>query len=183
MADTEQPSGDHSLAAMNFGVVSVDEAIGDKKKQTGKPELSKIKDLLHSIHDAAFPRGVGPAMLAETRLEWDNIEGEVIGFVLSAGLAYGTPFIQEEDDLYTFATPYECICEMLGKAMAEAIWKRRHIIPSFDAMVENLNLLVISLKGLGREEQIRMLQAVSLAISEQERTEGTPQKGRLLRGM
>lgn len=160
------------LAAMdpkNFGVVRVDQALQGKSDKHA-PDISKFKELLGSIHDAAFPKG---NVDDQTELAWENIEGEVMGEVLAHCLVSGTCFTQIDDDFFTFATPQECLMEIFTKEFLIEIKKKGFIIPSFSAMKENVNRLMISFMRKGRLEQAEMLKAFSISLAEQERTDPT----------
>lgn len=162
----------------NYGVVTTDQALAGRGEKQKIPDISKFKELLNAVHDASFPKGTNDD---QTRLEWENIEGEVLGCTLSHAIGSGTPFVQIEDDFFNFATPQECVERMIGKELARAIKARGDIIPSFAALKENLNRLIVSLRGLGRDEQIRMLQAFSISLQEQERSETPGSRGGVLR--
>jgi hypothetical protein len=166
---TPKSSGLAAMDPKNYGVVSTEHALASRQ-QSKPPVLFKVRELLNAVHESAFPKG---DISDQTRLEWENIEGEVMGEVLAHGIGAGTPFVQIHDDLFNFATVNECVDEMIGKTAAEIIRKRGDIIPSFTAMKENLNRLLISWKGMGRDEQIRMLQAFSISLQEQERNDPT----------
>ncbi len=153
-----------------FGVTSLDTAIGKKKDQ--KPPRSKYEEFLGAIHEIAFS---DKNVDMQTRLEWDNIEGEVMAEVLSADLMAGTMFTQIEDDLFAFSSPQEIIQEMfaaeMGKQYVELINKRPYFLPSITVMKKKLNELVISLQGLGRQELIQMLQSFQVSMQENERND------------
>ena len=164
MAD-EIPKKTSGLAAM--AVVPTNQALhskGDNKRA----DIGKFKDLLGSIHDIAFPKG---EVDDQTRLEWDNIEGEVLGEVLQVGILAGTPLVQIDHPFFHFATPEQCLNKTFESSLIEAMKKRQYILSSFCAGKENLNRLLISLKGAGRAEQVQMLQSLSLSLSEQERSD------------
>jgi len=158
-----------------FGTTPLDKGIG--KRGESKPQKSKYEDFLGAIHAIAFSE---KNVDMQTRLEWDNIEGEVMGEVLGADLMSGTMFIQIEDDLFTFATVEEYIEELFMKKFVELLNQHPYLIPSITVLKKKLNELVISLGGLGREELIRMLQSFQVSMQESERSD-TLQKALLRR--
>ena len=165
------PSEGYSgLAAMNpksYGVVPVDQALQSRGSQKS-PEISKFKDLLNAIHDAAYPAGSPDE---QTELQWENIEGEVMGEILAHSLISGTPYMKINHPFFSFATPESCIEKTFADSLVKAIKNKHYIIPSISAMKENLNRLMISFNRQGRGEQVKMLQALSISLQEQERTD------------
>ena len=111
----------------------------------------------------------------QTRLEWENIEGEVMAEVLAADLTSGTMFTQINDDLFSFISPEEYVENLFAKKVAnqfsELINQRPNLFPPITVMKKKLNELVISLGGLGREELIRMLQSFQVSMQENERND------------
>jgi hypothetical protein len=169
----EQPE-QSGLAAMdpkNFGVVSTQQALSTREKP--KVDVSKFKDLMSSIHSMAFSQG---NVDDQTHLEWENLEGEVIGEVLQYSMLGGTQLLQIEDDLFNFATVDQCINAVFEKSLVEAYKKRLYVLPSVAVMKENLNRLMISYQRQGRKELVEMLKGIGLSLSEQERTDPTQNK-------
>ena len=156
--------------AVPFGNVPLDKGIGKKDGQ--KQQKSKYEDFLGAVHSIAFSE---KDVDMQTRLEWDNIEGEVMAEVLTADLMTGTMFTQIEDDLFAFASPQEIMQEMfvdeIAKQFIEFINKRPYMFPALTVMKKKLNELVISLGGLGRQELIQMLQSFQVSMQENERND------------
>ena len=153
-----------------FGTTPLDKGIG--KKTGEKQSKSKYEEFLGAIHSVAFS---DKNVDMQTRLEWENIEGEVMAEVLAADLMSGTMFTQIEDDIFTFSSPQEIMDEMfareVSKQFMEFINQRPYLIPSLIVLKKKLNELVISLSGLGREELIRMLQSFQVSMQENERND------------
>jgi hypothetical protein len=149
-----------------FGTTPMDKGIA--RKSESKPEKSKYKDFLDAIHSAAFS---DKNIDEQTRLEWDNIEGEVMGCVLTEDLISGTMFSQIEDPIFTYETPHAILNDMFVEAFVETLNKHRHLVPSVTVMKQKLNELMISWKGLGREELIRMLQSFQISMQESEKND------------
>jgi hypothetical protein len=153
-----------------FGTTDLNKGIG--KKGGEQKQKSKYEDFLGAIHDVAFS---DKNVDMQTRLEWDNIEGEVMAEVLAADLMTGTMFTKIEDDLWNFATPEEIMQEMFATEIArqyiEFINKRPYLLPAISVMKKKLNELVVSLGGLGRQELIQMLQSFQVSMQENERND------------
>lgn len=176
-AKKDIPTGLAANDPKTYGVVPVNQGIG-KQKITGESVRSRIRDLMTSIHDATFPRDSNDTQ-TQTRLEWDNIEGEVIGLVLQADFAHGTMLVPLDDDFFHFASVNECVDYMIGATIAEIFRKNKSVLPPFATLANGVNRLMISLQGKGRDEQIRALQALTISLQEQERQD--PAKSSFLR--
>jgi hypothetical protein len=163
-------------AFSSFGQVPVTQALVKREGPT-KPDTNKYHDLLNAVHEAAFPQG-SPDM--QSRLEWDNIEGEVMAVVLTQDLISGTMLLQINDPLFNFATPQECLDKIFLTAFVEKIKDHKYLLPSATVMKENLNKLMISYKGFGRDELVRMLQAFQVSMAETEQRD--PLKSALRQG-
>jgi hypothetical protein len=176
MADNQPPeySGLAAMDPSGYGVVPTSTAI----QKTGglKQEVTKFKDLLGALHDSAFPDG---NIDDQTELEWDHIEGEVIGEVLQLGIIAGTSMQKIDHPFFNFASPEEAINKCFETSLIESIKKRKLILASFMAAKENLNRLMISYHRKGRIEQVQMLQSLSLSLSEQERSDPLSKARRL----
>ena len=154
-----------------FGTTDLNKGIGKKGDQ--KPSKSKYEDFLGAIHDIAFS---DKNVDMQTRLEWDNIEGEVMAEVLSADLMTGTMFTHIDDHPYFFfKSPQEIMQEMfateIAKQYVEFINRRPYMSPALTIMKKKLNELVVSLGGLGRQELIQMLQSFQVSMQENERND------------
>lgn len=153
-----------------FGITPLEKGL--VKKGESRQPRSKYEDFLGAIHAIAFSE---KNVDMQTRLEWDNIEGEVMAEVLAADLASATMFTQVEDDLFEFETPSDYVSDLFAKEIAkqyvELINQRPHFVPSITVMKRKVNELVISLGGLGREELIRMLQSFQVSMQESERSD------------
>ena len=148
-----------------FGTVAVSQALV-RKDISKVPETNKYHDLLQAVHDAAFPKGSPDA---QSRLGWDNIEGEVMGIVLTQDLISGTALKQITHPFFHFATPQQCLENEFTAVLVERIAGNKYLVPSVTVLKENLNRLMISLDGKGRDELIQMLQSFQVSMQEQER--------------
>jgi hypothetical protein len=147
-----------------FGSVPVSQAL-TKPKEPQRPETNKYYDLLNAVHSAAFPK---ESPDQQSRLEWDNIEGEVMGVVLTQDMISGTMLLQIDDPLFHFASVKDCLDKVFIDTFVEKLNEKKYLIPSVTTMHKNLNTLMVSYKGLGREELIRMLQSFQVSMQEQE---------------
>jgi hypothetical protein len=167
----EMSTGLAALDPKSYGVTSTQQGIG-RSRSPIEATKSRIHDLMKSIHDATYPKDANEIQ-TQTRLEWENIEGEVIGLVLQSDIANGTMLVPLDDDFFSFATSDECVDYMIGAAIAETFRKNRNVLPPFASLANGVNRLMISFKGLGRAEQIQALQALSISLQEQERQDGS----------
>lgn len=151
-----------------FGAVPVTQALS-KKNTDRQPERNKYKEFLDAIHSAAFSKENPDE---QTRLEWDNIEGEIMGIVLTQDLISGTMLLHIDHPIFKFAPPQKCLDQIFAEAAAEKyleiINKKQYLVPSVSVMKENLNRLMVSYKGQGRQELIQMLQSFQVSMQEQE---------------
>lgn len=148
-----------------FGSVPVSQALKPATDGTKKIDTSKYHDLLTAIHDAAYPKG-DPDM--QTRLEWDPIEGEILGTVLTQDIISGTMFTEVDHPFFHFASVKDTVDKMVADSFVEVIKDKKFLVPSVSVAKMNLNKLMISWKGMGREELVRMVQAFQVSMQEQE---------------
>jgi hypothetical protein len=164
------------IAAFSMGSVSPTQAL-TKKDVERKPELSKYHELLHAVHEAAFPKESSDQ---QSRLQWEPIEGEIMGEVLTQDLISGTMYHNINHPFFKFATVDECLDKVFVNTFVEKIKDKKFLVPSVTVARHNLNKLMVSYNGLGRAELVQMLQAFSMTISEQEHKD--PLKSALSRG-
>jgi hypothetical protein len=165
------------LAAFNPpGLVKVDQAL--QKKDTKAPERNKYREFLAAIHEAAFSRD---NLDQQTRLEWENIEGEVMGSVLTQDIISGIMFLRVEDPFWHYDTPQEALDRLFVNKFVETVGKNRHLFPGITTLNLSLNRLMVSYQGKGREEIIRMLQSFQISMQEQEHND--PLKQAIRRGL
>jgi len=153
-----------------FGTTPVNQAltrVGSKEKI---PDVSKYNELFNAFRDANYPKKSGSPD-SETGLEWDNIEGEVMGAVLTQDIISGTPFVEVDHPFFHFANPKQCLDKLFADAFVERVASNVYLMPSVSVMKDNLNRLMISYQRQGRLEMVQMVQALQLSLSEQERTD------------
>jgi hypothetical protein len=155
------------LAGLPFG--SVDASKIGKKEGNIKPAPSKYQEFMNAIHTAAFSND---ALDEKTRLEWENIEGEVMAELISADMISGTAMIHIDDDpLFVFEDPETIIREWFIKQYVETINRNPYLIPSLTVVKQKLNELIISYQGRGRAELIQMLQSFQVSLQESEKND------------
>lgn len=154
-----------------FGTTPVNQVLtttsGKKEKIV---DTSKYSELFNAFRDANYPtKGGSPD--SETGLEWDNIEGEVMGAVLTQDIISGTPFVEVDHPFFNFASPKQCLDKLFADTFVERVASNVYLMPSVSVMGEKLNRLMISYQRQGRLEMVQMVQALQLSLSEQERND------------
>ena len=164
------------LAAIkkSFGVVDMDKVAKNAASKKGKEPDSKYEQFLGAIKGAAF----GDKDIEQrTRLEWDNIEGEVMGFVLVEDLLSGTMFVQRKSHRFRFKSVESQMEAIFLKKFFEVVGHHPYIIPAITVSITRVNQLMISYKGMGREELVRMLQAFSITMQDSEKSDTMMKRG------
>lgn len=158
------------LAAIKkaFGSVDMDKVAAHAASKRPAVENSKYKQFLEAVHDAAFGN---ENIEQQTRLEWDNIEGEVMGFVLAADLISGTMFVPRKSRRFKFKSVETQVEEIFVKKFIEVLGHHPYLIPSISVSIMRINQLMISYKGQGRSELVQMLQAFSIQMQETEKND------------
>jgi hypothetical protein len=132
-------------------------------------ENSKYKAFVDAIYHVAHPKD-DQQIDQQTRLEWENIEGECMLEVLKADIISGVPLLQIDHPFFRFATPQECLDKMFIDLFVEKA-TQKYLLPSMAIMKRKLNELLVSHKGAGRAELIQMFQAFTVSMAEHEHTD------------
>jgi hypothetical protein len=132
-------------------------------------EGNKYKAFVDAIHQIAHP-STDQQIDQQTRLEWENIEGEVMLEVLKADIISGVPFLEINHPFFRFATRAELIDKMFVDIFVERATEK-HLLPSMAILKRKLNELLVSHKGVGRAELIQMFQAFNVSMAEHEHTD------------
>jgi hypothetical protein len=133
-------------------------------------EGSKFKGLFDAIYAIVYPRA-DQQLDQQTRLEWENIEGEVMLEVLKGDILSGVPFLEITDDsIFRFSTRQELIDDMFLDIFIEKLTEK-HLLPSLAILKRKLNELLISHKGGGRTELVQIFQALTMSMQEHEHTD------------
>jgi hypothetical protein len=151
-------------AFKSVGTIDPNQSL-QRKQIEQKPELSKYHELLHAVHEAAFPRDSSDQ---QSRLQFEPICGEIMGEVLTQDLISGTMYREINHPFFKFATVDQCLDKIFKDVFVEKIKDKKFLVPSVTVAKHNLNKLMVSYNGLGRAELVQMLQAFSMTISEQE---------------
>jgi hypothetical protein len=160
-----QPS---NLAGLQHGTTPVSQIIPSVQKPSD--EGSKYKAFVDAIYHVAHPT-TDQQIDQQTRLEWENIEGEVMLEVLKADIISGVPFLEITDDpIFRFSTRQELIDDMFFDIFIEKL-TQKHLLPSMAILKRKLNELLVSHKGAGRAELIQMFQAFTVSMAEHEHTD------------
>lgn len=153
-----------------FGTTPVTQIIPAQQKPP--EEGGKYKAFIDAIYHVAHPT-TDQQIDQQTRLEWENIEGEVMLEVLKADIISGVPFLEiTNHPFFRFASRQECLDTMfIGIFVEKAMAK--HLLPSMAILKKKLNELMVSHKGAGRSELIAMFQAFTVSMQEHEHTDAS----------
>lgn len=151
-----------------FGTVALDKV---KAKAAERPEPpSKYKDFMDSVHGIAFD---SKNIDQQTELEWDNIEGEVMGLVLTQDLLSGTMMVPIKNRMFRFKDPKKQMDEIFVSKFVEVIGKHPQLVPAITTGKQKLNELMVSYMRHGRAELVEMLRAFQVQLQD---AQGTDQK-------
>ena len=102
----------------------------------------------------------------QTGLEFENIEGEVMGDVLTSALMIGSMYNQITDNFFTFESPDAIMDKTFAKIIMDTVKKDPLI---FSILKRTLNFLMVSWKRQGRSEMVQVAQALSISLQESEK--------------
>lgn len=164
---------DNPTGLAGFGQTPVHDII----QRDTKPDetKSKYKDFVDAIYGIAHPEK-SEHIDQQTRLEWDNIEGEVMLEVLKADILSGVQFVQVRNPFFNYPAPQTCLDKIFVDNFVEKL-QDKHLLPAMSIMKLKLNELMVSHKGMGRAELIQMFQAFSLSMQEHEHNESLKNRG------
>jgi hypothetical protein len=147
-----------------FGTTPVKQIIAPGLKT--QDEGGRYKAFVDAIHNIAHPSS-DTQLDQQTRLEWENIEGEVMLEVLKADIISGVPFLEITHPFFRFASRQECLDKMFIDKFVEKLTEK-HLLPSMAILKRKLNELLVSHKGAGRAELIQMFSAFNVSMQEHE---------------
>lgn len=127
------------------------------------PPPSKYKDFMDAIHGVAFS---DKNIDEQTELEWTNIEGEVLGVVLTQDLLSGTMMNPIRNRMFRFKSPESQIQEIFLKKFVETINHHPNLIPSITVGKQKLNELMVSYMRHGRTELVEMVKAFQVQLQD-----------------
>jgi hypothetical protein len=127
------------------------------------PPPSKYKEFMDAIHAIAYN---DKNIDQQTELEWTNIEGEVMGVVLTEDLVSGTMYVPVRNRMFRFKTPEKQIDALFTKKFVETINHHPQLVPSITTGKQKLNELMVSYLRHGRVELVEMLRAFQVQLQE-----------------
>ena len=127
---------------------------------------SKYKEFMDAIHGVAFS---DKNIDEQTELEWTNIEGEVMGVVLTQDLISGTMMKPIRNRFFKFKSPEAQMREIFLKKFVETVNHHPNLIPSITTGKQKLNELMVSYQRHGRTELVEMVKAFQVQLQDTQR--------------
>jgi hypothetical protein len=135
-----------------------------KPRKAQKEALGKYAEFFGALKSSTLAETAD--IDQQTGLEFENIEGEVMGEVLASALTSGSMYNQVTDPFFTFESPDFILNKIFADKFMEAITRNPHV---FLVLKRQLNSLMISFKRQGRQEMVQIAQALSISLSESEK--------------
>lgn len=151
-----------------FGVTDIAKVAAKAGEKPQPP--SKYKEFMDAIHGVAFS---DKNIDEQTELEWVNIEGEVMGVVLTEDLVSGTMFLPVRNRMFRFKSPEDQIQALFLKKFVETLKHHPQLVPAITTGKQKLNELMVSYLRHGRLELVEMVRAFQVQLQE---TQGSDQK-------
>lgn len=145
----------------SFGTVDMSKVAAKAGDRPAPP--SKYKEFMDAIHGVAFS---DKNIDEQTELEWTNIEGEVMGVVLTEDLLSGTMMIPVRNRMFKFKDPEAQIRLIFAKKFAETLTHHPMLIPSITIGKQKLNELMVSYMRHGRTELVEMVKAFQVQLQD-----------------
>lgn len=124
---------------------------------------SKYKDFMDAIHEIVFS---DKNIDEQTELEWTNIEGEVMGCVLTEDLVSGTMLVPVRNRMFKFKDPQKQMQEIFLCKFAETIKHHKQLVPAITTGKQKLNELMVSYLRHGRIELVEMVKAFQVQLQD-----------------
>jgi hypothetical protein len=151
------------FAALNKGSGSMElKTVQDKDRKPKKEPVGKYQEFFGALKGSTLADNVDQ----QTGLEFENIEGEVMGVVLNAALTTGSMYDQINDTFFTFESPDFLLQKLFEQKFVDMVTRNPHI---FAVIKQSLNELMISFKRQGRMEMVQIAQALSISLQESEK--------------
>ena len=150
-----------------FGTTPINKIVPPTLKASD--DGGRYKAFVDAIYNIAHPT-TEQQIDQQTRLEWENIEGECMLEVLKGDIISGVPFLEVQHPFFRFANRQECLDKMFSDMFVEKL-QARHLLPGMAILKKKLNELLVSHKGAGRQELIQMFQAFNVSMQEHEHTD------------
>lgn len=144
-----------------FGTTDM-QKVAEKAGQRQQPP-SKYKEFMDAIHSVAFS---DKNIDEQTGLEWENIEGEVMGTVLTQDLLSGTMLVPVRNRMFRFKTPERQMQDIFFKKFFETLKHHPQLIPAITTGKQKLNELMVSYQRAGRLELVEMVKAFQVQLQE-----------------
>jgi hypothetical protein len=133
-------------------------------KAGGRPSPpSKYKEFMDAIHSIAFS---DKNIDEQTELQWENIEGEVMGSVLVQDIVSGTMLTPVRNRLFRFKSPQKQMDKIFLDKYIETLNKNPNLVPAVTTGKQKLNELMVSYLRHGRLELVEMLRAFQVQLQE-----------------
>jgi len=130
---------------------------------------SKYKDFLDAIHGIAFS---DKNIDEQTELGWENIEGEVMGVVLTQDLISGTMMRPVRNRVFKFKDPEKQMREIFIKKFVETLNHHPELVPAITTGKQKINELMVSFQRHGRIELVEMVKAFQVQLQDTQSNEG-----------
>jgi hypothetical protein len=150
----------------SFGTTDMNKVAAKAGEKPAPP--SKYKEFMDSIHGVAFS---DKNIDEQTGLEWDNIEGEVMGCVLVQDLLTGTMVVPVRNRMFRFKSPEKQIQEIFVKKFAETLKHHPQLIPAITTGKQKLNELMVSYQRAGRIELVEMVRAFQVQLQDTQKAD------------
>ena len=118
-----------------FGTTPINKIVPPSLK--GQEGEGRYKALFDAIYHIVYPTDK-QQIDQQTRLEWENIVGEVMMEVLKADLLSGVPLLEITHPFFRFAAKQECIDRFLTDKFVEKL-KEKHLLPSMTILKRKIN--------------------------------------------
>jgi hypothetical protein len=150
----------------SFGTTDMNKVAAKAGERPAPP--SKYKEFMDAIHGVAFS---DKNIDEQTGLEWENIEGEVMGVVLVQDILSGTMMIPVRNRMFRFRSPEKQMQEIFIKKFAETIRHHPQLVPAITTGKQKLNELMVSFQRAGRIELVEMVRAFQVQLQDTQKAD------------
>lgn len=132
--------------------------------------VSKYKEFMDAIHGIAYN---DKNIDQQTELGWENIEGEVMGVVLTKDLISGVMLRPVRNRMFKFKSPDKQLDEIFVRKFVETLNNHPELMPVITTGKQKINELMVSFNRHGRIELVEMVKAFQVQLQD---TQGNDQK-------
>jgi len=150
----------------SFGTTDMNKVAAKAGEKPQPP--SKYKEFMDAIHGVAFS---DKNIDEQTGLEWENIEGEVMGVVLVQDILSGTMLVPVRNRMFRFKSPEKQMQEIFIKKFAETVRHHPQLVPAVTTTKQKLNELMVSFQRAGRIELVEMVRAFQVQLQETQKAD------------